>query len=88
MELDATEKLEKICSNRYEAVLLVAKQARRLNLERMRAQSQAAQMGEEEEVSQKNEEKVANQALRDVLEGKIEFERPEEKPKSHLKRLL
>jgi DNA-directed RNA polymerase omega subunit len=87
MELDATERLEKICRNRYEAVLLVAKQARRINFERMKAQSQAVQMGEEEGVSQKDEEKVVNQALREVLEGKIEFERPEGKAKSALKRL-
>lgn len=87
MELDATERLEKICKNRYEAVLLVSKQARRLNLDRMKAQSQTAQMGEEGRVSQDNEEKVVNQALKEVLEGKIEFERPKEKPKSELKRL-
>jgi DNA-directed RNA polymerase omega subunit len=87
MELDATEKLEKICKNRYEGVLLVAKHARRLNLERMKAQSQAVQMGEEGEMSQEDEEKVGNQALREVLEGKVKFERPEEKPKSDLKRL-
>ncbi|MCK4385857.1 MAG: DNA-directed RNA polymerase subunit omega [candidate division Zixibacteria bacterium] len=85
MELDVTERLEKICKNRYEAVLLVAKHARRLNLERMQAESQAVQMGGEEEMSQENEEKVGNQALREVLEGKVEFERPEEKPKSDLK---
>jgi DNA-directed RNA polymerase omega subunit len=87
MELDATERLEKICKNRYEAVLLVSKQARRLNLDRMKAQSQGMQMGGEEVVNQKNEEKVVNQALREVLEGKIEFERPKEKPKSELKGL-
>ena len=87
MELDVTERLEKICENRYEAVLLVAKHARRLNLERMRAESQAAQMGEDEEMSQEKEEKVGNQALREVLEGRVDFERPEEKPKSDLKGL-
>ena len=87
MELDVTERLEKICKNRYEAVLLVAKHARRLNLERMKAESQAAQMGEEEAESQEKGEKIPDQALRDVLEGKVEFERPEEKPKSDLKRL-
>lgn len=87
MELDATEKLEKICRNRYEAVLLVAKHARRLNLERMRAESQAVQMGEEETVNQQNKEKIPSQALRDVLEGKVKFERPEEKPKSDSKRI-
>lgn len=87
MELDVTEKLEKICKNRYEAVILVAKHARRLNLERMKAESQAAQMGEEEATSQEDEEKVGNQALREVLEGKVGFERPEEKPKLDLKGL-
>jgi DNA-directed RNA polymerase subunit K/omega len=87
MELDATERLEKICKNRYEAVLLVAKHARRLNLERMKAQSQAAQMGEEEEQSQENVEKIPNQALSDVLEGRVEFERPEGRLKSGLKRV-
>ncbi len=85
MELDITERLEKICRNRYEAVLLVAKQARRLNVQRMKAQSDAAQMGEkEEEESEEKEEKVTNLALSDVLEGKIKFERPEAKPRSDL----
>jgi DNA-directed RNA polymerase subunit K/omega len=82
MELDITERLEKICRNRYEAVLLVAKQARRLNMQRMKAQSEAAQTGEKEEESEEKEEKVANEALRDVLEGKIDFERPEGRAKS------
>lgn len=86
MELDATERLEKICQNRYEGVLLVAKQARRLNVDRMKAQSQAAQQGEEETESQKDEEKVVNQALREVLEGEVGFERPEGTPRSKLKR--
>ncbi len=87
MELDATERLEKICKNRYEAVLLVAKHARRLNLERMKAQSQAAQMGQEEGQSQENVEKIPNQALSDVLEGRVEFDRPEGRLKSDLKRV-
>lgn len=87
MELDFTEKLEKICRNRYEAVLLVSKQARRLNVERMKAESLTAQIGEEETVNQEKEEKVVNQALREVIEGKVKFDRPEEKPKSELKRL-
>jgi DNA-directed RNA polymerase omega subunit len=86
MELDFTDKLEKICKNRYEAVLLVAKHARRLNVERMKAESLTAQVGEEETANQEKEEKVVNQALREVIEGKIKFDRPEEKPKSELKR--
>jgi DNA-directed RNA polymerase subunit K/omega len=87
MELDITERLEKICRNRYEAVLLVAKQARRINMQRMKAQSEAAQRGEKEEEGEQKEEKVANEALRDVLEGKIDFERPEAKPSSDLSRV-
>lgn len=82
MELDAREKLEKICRNRYEAVILVAKQARRLNLERMKAESQLAQIGEEEALTPKKEEKVINQALREVIEGRVKFDRAEEKPKA------
>lgn len=87
MELDFTEKLEKICRNRYEAVLLVSKQARRLNVERMKAESLTAQIGEEETENQEKEEKVVNQALREVIEGKVKFDRPQEKPKSELKRV-
>jgi DNA-directed RNA polymerase subunit K/omega len=87
MELDITERLEKICRNRYEAVLLVAKHARRLNMQRMKAQSEAAQRGEKEEEGEEKEEKVTNQALREALEGKVEFERPEGKPRSDLSRV-
>jgi len=87
MELDFTEKLEKICRNRYEAVLLVAKQARRLNMERMKAEFLTAQISDEETVNPKKEEKVINQALREVIEGEVKFERRGEKLKSELKRL-
>jgi DNA-directed RNA polymerase omega subunit len=87
MELDFTEKLEKICRNRYEAVLLVAKQARRLNVERMKAESLTAEIGEEETANQEKEEKVVNQALREVIEGQVKFDRPQEKSKAELKRL-
>jgi DNA-directed RNA polymerase omega subunit len=86
MELNYTEKLEKIFKNRYEAVIMVAKHARRLNAERMKADSPIAQIGEEEQANSKDEEKVINQALREAVEGKIKFNRREEKPKSDLKR--
>lgn len=86
MELNYAEKLEKIFKNRYEAVIMVAKHARRLNVERMKADSPIAQIGEEEKANPKDEEKVINQALREAMEGKIKFNRREEKPKSDLKR--
>jgi len=73
MELDATERLDKMCENRYEAVLLVAKHARRLNLERLREKS----VGEEETTPKEKQVKVITQALKDALEGKVEFERLE-----------
>lgn len=73
MYLDATEKLDKMYENRYEAVLLAAKHARRLNLERFREKSE----GEEETVSEEKPLKVVIQALKDVLEEKVNFERIE-----------
>lgn len=73
MELDATERLDKMCENRYEAVLLVAKHARRLNLERLREKSG----GGEETTPKEKQVKVITQALKDALEGKVEFERLE-----------
>jgi len=71
MELDAAERLRKVGINRYEAVLAVAKYARRLNLERLREKTQG------EDVSAQTERlpKITTQALKDVLAGKVEFER-------------
>jgi len=73
MELDATERLDKTCENRYEAVLLVAKHARRLNLERLREKSG----GEEETTPKEKQVKIITQALKDALEGRVKFERLE-----------
>jgi len=72
MELDATEILRKTGINKYEAVIAVAKHARRLNLERLRGKT------EEEQTSDSSDKlpKVITQALKDVLAGKVEFERP------------
>ena len=73
MELDAGEKLDKTCSSRYEAVLLVAKHARRLNLERVR---QKPDEEEPEAVEQEEKRpKVIAEAMDNVLQGKVEFER-------------
>ncbi len=73
MELDAAERLDKMFKNRYEAVLLVAKHARRLNLERLREKPE----GEETTAPEEGQLKVITQALKDALEGKVEFERME-----------
>ncbi len=73
MELDRTKDIEKAFSNRYEAVLKLAKYARRLNLERLREKSE----GGEDEASSVDEKaaKVVAQALKDVLDGRVEFEK-------------
>jgi DNA-directed RNA polymerase subunit K/omega len=71
MELDAGERLDKTCSNRFEAVLLVAKHARRLNLERIREKPDEEEAVEPEE----KQPKVIAEAMNNVLEGRVEFER-------------
>jgi DNA-directed RNA polymerase subunit K/omega len=71
MDLDGNERFDEMFKNRYEAILLVAKHARRMNLERVREQSQE----EEETAPQEKQPKVINQAMKDVLEGRVEFER-------------
>jgi DNA-directed RNA polymerase subunit K/omega len=73
MDLDATEKFDVMYQNRYEAILLVAKHARRINLERVREQAQEEE--EEESDTQEKQPKVITQAMKDVLEGNVEFER-------------
>ena len=73
MELDAGEKLDERYSNRFEALLVVAKHARRLNLERLREKPEEEETVEPEE----KQPKVIAEAMNNVLKGKVEFERPE-----------
>ncbi len=71
MDLDAAEKSDEMYKNRYEAIIITSKHARRLNLERVREKSE----GEEETTPKEKQVKVVTQALKDVLEGKVAFER-------------
>ena len=71
MELDAGERLDKTCRNRFEAVLLVAKHARRLNLERLREKPEEEEAIEPEE----KQPKVIAEAMDNVLLGRVMFER-------------
>lgn len=73
MELDRTRDIEKAFRNRYEAVLKVAKYARRLNMERLRERTEDTE-GEAPPAEEKTAKMVA-QALKDTLEGKVEFEK-------------
>lgn len=72
MELDAAERMRKTGINRYEAVIAVAKYARRLNQERQKEKPE----DEESDTASDRLPKITSQALRDVLSGKVEFERP------------
>jgi DNA-directed RNA polymerase subunit K/omega len=72
MELDAAERLRKSGINRYEAVIAVSKYARRLNQERQKEKSEDEESG----TASDRLPKITSQALRDVLSGKVEFERP------------
>jgi DNA-directed RNA polymerase subunit K/omega len=71
MELDAAERLRKAGINRYEAVIAIAKYARRLNKERLDEKSEE----EERESASDRLPKITSQALHDVLSGKVDFER-------------
>ena len=70
MDLSRIEELNKICKNRYAAILVASKHARKLNLQLL------AQEGAPEKKS-----KVTVQAIKDLLGGKINYEYPSTKSK-------
>lgn len=69
-EVEDVDEIEKVADNRYAAVLLAAKWSRKLNSER-KAKEELA----EEPVPKPSEPKVTTLALKDLLEGKIKFEK-------------
>jgi len=72
MDLSRIEELNKICKNRYAAILVASKHARKLNLQLL---------AQEGGVSEKKS-KVTVQAIKDLLGGKINYEYPSAKSKS------
>ena len=68
MDLSRLEELDKICRNRYAAVLIASKKARNLNLQRLT-----------EEVEPDRKNKVTVQAINELLNGKIKYEYPNTK---------
>lgn len=68
MDLSRLEELDKICRNRYAAVLIASKKARNLNLQRLT-----------EEVEPDRRNKVTVQAINELLNGKIKYEYPNTK---------
>ena len=75
MSLESLEKLEELAGNRYAAVLVAAKWARKLNEKRLKEQEQLV---DEEEKAKNSSEKVMLKALEELLQGRITFDYPKE----------
>jgi DNA-directed RNA polymerase omega subunit len=75
MSLKSLEKLEGLAGNRYAAVLIAAKWARKLNEKRLKEQEQLV---DEEEKAKNPSDKVMLKALDELLQGKITFDYPKE----------
>ncbi|MCK4301861.1 MAG: DNA-directed RNA polymerase subunit omega [candidate division Zixibacteria bacterium] len=73
MPLFSIEDISKLDLNSYEAVIVASQHARRLNAVRLAA---LERMEEDPEV-QIDARKITMVALREVLEGKVKFERPD-----------
>ena len=71
MKLLNIENVDKMTTNRYEAVIVAAQHARHLNSQRLirLAQMQEGSAGDIEA------RKITIVALRDLIEGKVKFER-------------
>jgi DNA-directed RNA polymerase omega subunit len=65
--------LEKMGLNRYEAVIVASRQARVLNLERLKRLEQM-ELNPEIEIDSR---KITMLALKDLLDGKVKFLRPD-----------
>ena len=72
MSYKSLDKLEDLTGNRYAAVLIAAKRARKINEKRLKEQEQLV----EEEKVEKPGDKVTIEALEELLQGKIGFEYP------------
>jgi DNA-directed RNA polymerase omega subunit len=66
------EDLDKVTVNRYEAVLVASKHARHLNAKRL---AKLARLAEEPTEVDIEARKMTAVALREVMEGKVTFER-------------
>lgn len=73
MPIFSIEGLKKLDLNTYEAVIVASQHARRLNSARL---EQLERMGEDPSVDLETR-KITAVALKDVLDGKVKFNRPE-----------
>jgi len=71
------EKLEKIAQNRYIAVIVAAKHARKINQKILEEKENLTEG--EEPPAQSSSTKITTEALKDLLEGKINFEFPKKR---------
>ncbi len=67
------EDIDKVGLNRYEAVIVAAKHARRLNAKRLKA----LELMEENPEVELDSRKISMVALQELVEGKVKFERPD-----------
>ncbi len=74
MEHGITEKLRGITSSKYEAIIVAAKKARLINLERLAKEEQLGQ----EAVSSKHLPKVTTEALQKLASGELKYKYLEE----------
>jgi DNA-directed RNA polymerase omega subunit len=72
MTLDSLENFTKYTKNRYEAIIVAAKHARKINEILENEESS----GDEEKTDRLKMEEIVSKSLREVLEGKVKYERP------------
>ena len=80
MRQDSLEDFRKFTTNRFEAIIVAAKHARKVN--EILIKKEEAEQGEEDKPRM---EKIVSLALQEVLEGKIKFERPKSTGKKYPK---
>ena len=71
MERPSVEKLEKLGLNRYEAIIIAAQHARFLNNKRLRQ----LELMEQDPSIDIDSRKITMRSLKEVLDGKVKFER-------------
>lgn len=82
MEQSSLEDFRKFTANRFEAVIVAAKHARRKN-QILNDEEALAQSGEE--TNKPRMEMIISSALQDVVQGKVKFERPKSTEKKFAK---
>jgi DNA-directed RNA polymerase omega subunit len=70
------EKVDKVTRNRYEAVIVAAQHARHLNSLRL---AKLKRLNEEDTGSDIESRKITMVALRNLVEGRVKFERKDSK---------